>query len=54
MIVKALPEMITMYNERVYLKKRMLKETTISKTKDPKLVKEISRCHNIQCQKRLP
>jgi DNA polymerase elongation subunit (family B) len=50
-----LPEMMeTMYNERVIYKKRMLKaKKEYEKTKDPKLVKEISRCHNIQWARKI-
>ena len=50
-----LPEMMeTMYNERVIFKKRMLKaKAEYQKTKDPKLVKEISRCHNIQWARKI-
>jgi len=50
-----LPEMMeTMYNERVIYKKRMLKaKREYEKTKDPKLVKEISRCHNIQWARKI-
>ena len=50
-----LPEMMeTMYNERVIYKKRMLKaKQEYEKTKDPKLVKEISRCHNIQWARKI-
>jgi len=43
-----------MYNERVVFKKRMLKaKKEYEKTKDPKLVKEIARCHNIQWSKKI-
>ena len=43
-----------MYNERVVFKKRMIKaKQQYEKTGDPKLVKEIARCHNIQWAKRL-
>ena len=50
-----LPEMMeTMYNERVIYKNRMLKaKKEYQKTKDPKLVKEISRCHNIQWARKI-
>ena len=50
-----LPEMMeTMYNERVIYKKRMLKaKKEYEKTKDPKLVREISRCHNIQWARKI-
>ena len=50
-----LPEMMeTMYNERVIYKKRMLKaKKEYEKTKDPKLVKEIARCHNIQWARKI-
>ena len=50
-----LPEMMeTMYNERVIYKKRMLKaKQEYEKTKDPKLVREISRCHNIQWARKI-
>ena len=50
-----LPEMMeTMYNERVIYKNRMLKaKREYEKTKDPKLVKEISRCHNIQWARKI-
>jgi len=50
-----LPEMMEkMYNERVVFKKRMLKaKKEYEKTKDPKLVKEIARCHNIQWSKKI-
>ena len=50
-----LPEMMEkMYNERVVFKQRMLKaKTEYQKTKDPKLVKEIARCHNIQWSKKI-
>ena len=50
-----LPEMMEkMYNERVVFKKRMIKaKKEYEKTKDPKLVKEISRCHNIQWSKKI-
>ena len=43
-----------MYNERVVFKKRMIKaKKEYEKTKDPKLVKEIARCHNIQWSKKI-
>ena len=43
-----------MYNERVVFKQRMLKaKAEYQKTKDPKLVKEIARCHNIQWSKKI-
>ena len=50
-----LPEMMeTMYNERVIYKKRMLKaKKEYEKTKDPKLVREIARCHNIQWARKI-
>jgi len=50
-----LPEMMEkMYNERVIFKQRMLKaKKEFQKTKDPKLVKEIARCHNIQWSKKI-
>ena len=50
-----LPEMMeTMYNERVIYKKRMLNaKKEYEKTKDPKLVREISRCHNIQWARKI-
>src|SRR6056300_1538168 len=50
-----LPEMMEkMYNERVVFKQRMLKaKAECQKTKDPKLVKEIARCHNIQWSKKI-
>ena len=50
-----LPEMMeTMYNERVIYKKRMLKaKKEYEKTKNPDLVKEISRCHNIQWARKI-
>ena len=50
-----LPEMMeTMYNERVIFKKRMLKaKAEYQKTKDPELVKEIARCHNIQWARKI-
>ena len=50
-----LPEMMEkMYNERVVFKQRMLKaKAEYQKTKDPKLVKEIARCHNIQWSKKI-
>ena len=50
-----LPEMMeTMYNERVIYKKRMLKaKAEYEKTKDPSLVREISRCHNIQWARKI-
>src|SRR6056300_909530 len=50
-----LPEMMEiMYNERVIYKKRMLKaKQEYEKTKDPKLVREISRCHNIQWARKI-
>ena len=50
-----LPEMMEkMYKDRVVFKKRMLKaKKEYQKTKDPKLVKEISRCHNIQWSKKI-
>ena len=50
-----LPEMMEkMYNERVVFKKRMIKaKKEYEKTKDPKLVKEIARCHNIQWSKKI-
>ena len=50
-----LPEMMEkMYNERVVFKQRMLKaKKEYEKTKDPKLVKEIARCHNIQWSKKI-
>jgi DNA polymerase elongation subunit (family B) len=46
--------METMYNERVIYKKRMLKaKKEYEKTKDPKLVREIARCHNIQWARKI-
>ena len=50
-----LPEMMeTMYNDRVVFKQRMLKaKAEYQKTKDPKLVKEIARCHNIQWARKI-
>ncbi len=50
-----LPEMMeTMYNERVVFKKRMLKaKAQYERTKNPDLVKEISRCHNIQWARKI-
>ena len=50
-----LPEMMeTMYNERVIYKKRMLKaKKEYQLTKDPKLVREIARCHNIQWARKI-
>jgi DNA polymerase elongation subunit (family B) len=50
-----LPEMMeTMYNERVIYKKRMLKaKAEYEKTKDAKLIREISRCHNIQWARKI-
>ena len=50
-----LPEMMEkMYNERVVFKKRMINaKKEYEKTKDPKLVKEIARCHNIQWSKKI-
>ena len=50
-----LPEMMeTMYNERVKFKKRMLKAKALyERTKNPELVKEISRCHNIQWARKI-
>ena len=50
-----LPEMMeTMYNERVVYKKRMLKaKQQYQRTKSPELVKEISRCHNIQWARKI-
>ncbi len=50
-----LPEMMEqMYNERVIYKKRMLKaKKEYEKTKDPKLVREIARCHNIQWARKI-
>jgi DNA polymerase elongation subunit (family B) len=50
-----LPEMMEkMYNDRVVFKKRMIKaKQEYQKTKDPKLIKEIARCHNIQWSKKI-
>ena len=50
-----LPEMMeTMYNERVKFKKRMLKAKAMyERTKNPELVKEIARCHNIQWARKI-
>ena len=50
-----LPEMMeSMYNERVIYKKRMLKaKQQYEKTKHKELVKEISRCHNIQWARKI-
>jgi len=50
-----LPEMMeTMYNERVVFKDRMLKaKKEYEKTKDPSLIREISRCHNIQWARKI-
>ena len=50
-----LPEMMEkMYGDRVVFKKRMLKaKKEYQKTKDPKLAKEVSRCHNIQWAKKI-
>ena len=46
--------METMYNERVVFKNRMLKaKQEYEKTKSPELIKEISRCHNIQWAKKI-
>jgi len=43
-----------MYGDRVvYKKKMMAAKTEYNKTKDPKLLKEISRCHNIQYSKKI-
>ena len=50
-----LPEMMeTMYNDRVKFKKRMLvAKQQYERTKNPELVKEISRCHNIQWARKI-
>ncbi len=50
-----LPEMMeTMYKERVVYKKRMLKAKAMyQRTKNPELLKEISRCHNIQWARKI-
>ena len=50
-----LPEMMeTMYKERVVYKKRMLKaKEQYQRTKNPDLVKEIARCHNIQWARKI-
>ena len=50
-----LPEMMeTMYNERVIYKKRMIKaKKEYEKTKEPHLLKEIARCHNIQWARKI-
>ncbi len=50
-----LPEMMeSMYNERVIYKKRMLKaKQQYERTKNKELVKEISRCHNIQWARKI-
>jgi len=50
-----LPEMMeSMYNERVIYKKRMLKaKKQYERTKNKELVKEISRCHNIQWARKI-
>jgi len=50
-----LPEMMEkMYNERVIFKKRMLKaKEQYQRTKNPELVKEIARCHNIQWARKI-
>ena len=50
-----LPEMMEkMYNERVIFKKRMIKaKQQYERTKNPKLIKEIARCHNIQWSKKI-
>jgi len=50
-----LPEMMeTMYNERVIYKKRMLNaKKEYEKTKDTSLIREISRCHNIQWARKI-
>ena len=50
-----LPEMMeTMYNERVVFKDRMLKaKKEYERTKNPELIKEISRCHNIQWARKI-
>jgi DNA polymerase elongation subunit (family B) len=50
-----LPEMMeTMYNERVVFKDRMLKaKKEYEKTKNPSLIREISRCHNIQWARKI-
>src|SRR6056300_58167 len=50
-----LPEMMeTMYNERVKFKKRMLKAKALyERTKNPELIKEIARCHNIQWARKI-
>ena len=43
-----------MYNERVVFKKRMIKaKQQYERTKNPELVKEIARCHNIQWSKKI-
>ena len=43
-----------MYNDRVkYKKLMMVAKKEYQKTKDPKLAKEISRCHNIQYSKKI-
>ena len=50
-----LPEIMEkMYGDRVvYKKKMMIAKTEYNKTKDPQLLKEISRCHNIQYSKKI-
>ena len=50
-----LPEMMeTMYKERVVFKKRMLKAKGLyQRTKNPDLLKEIARCHNIQWARKI-
>ena len=50
-----LPEIMEkMYGDRVIFKKKMMEaKTEYNKTKDPKLLKEISRCHNIQYSKKI-
>jgi len=46
--------METMYKERVIYKKRMLKaKEQYQRTKNPELVKEIARCHNIQWARKI-
>lgn len=50
-----LPEMMeTMYKERVVYKNRMLKaKSEYERTKNPELIREISRCHNIQWARKI-
>ena len=50
-----LPKLLgKMYNDRVVFKKKMMAaKREYQQTKDPKLAKEISRCHNIQYSKKI-